>query len=81
MIAEWTEYCALLNAVGGLRIVRNSTDNLRRLIRDEVAIWVSGHSLQKTSAAAFISKQCHYVSAEFCPYDTLATSQNSSVDF
>jgi len=28
-IAEWSEYCALLDAVGGLRVVRNSTDNLR----------------------------------------------------
>jgi len=27
-IAEWSEYCALLDAVGGLRIVRNSTENL-----------------------------------------------------
>ena len=29
MIAERSEYCALLDAVGGLRVVRNSTENLR----------------------------------------------------
>jgi len=30
-IAEWSEYCALLDgdAVGGLRVVTNSTENLR----------------------------------------------------
>jgi len=28
-IAEWSEYCALLNAVGGVRVVRNSTEHLR----------------------------------------------------
>jgi len=28
-IAEWSEYCALLDAVGRLRVVRNSTENLR----------------------------------------------------
>jgi len=26
---EWSEYCALLDAVGGLRVVRKSTENLR----------------------------------------------------
>jgi len=29
VIAEWSEYCALLDAVGGLGVVRNSTENLR----------------------------------------------------
>jgi len=29
MIAEWSEYCALHDAVGRLRVVRNSTENLR----------------------------------------------------
>jgi len=29
-IAEWSEYCALLDAVGRLRIIRNSTDNLHQ---------------------------------------------------
>jgi len=28
IIAEWSKYCALLDAVGELRIVRNSTENL-----------------------------------------------------
>jgi len=28
-IAEWSEYCALLDAVGGLCVIRNSTENLR----------------------------------------------------
>jgi len=28
-IAEWSEYCALLSAVRGLCVVRNSTENLR----------------------------------------------------
>ena len=28
-IAEWSEYCTLLDAVGELCIVRNSTENLR----------------------------------------------------
>jgi len=28
-IVQWYEYCALLNAVGGLRILRKSTENLR----------------------------------------------------
>jgi len=32
---------ALLDAVGGLHILRKSTENLRQLIRDEVATWVS----------------------------------------
>jgi len=27
-IVEWYEYCALLDAVGGLRILRKSTENL-----------------------------------------------------
>jgi len=35
-IAEWSEYCAQLDAVRGLRNVRKSTENLRQLIRDEV---------------------------------------------
>jgi len=29
MIAEGSEYCTLHDAVGGLRVVRNSTENLR----------------------------------------------------
>jgi len=29
MIDEWPEYCALLDAVRGLYIIRNSTENLR----------------------------------------------------
>jgi len=33
-IVEWYEYCALLDAVGGLHILRKSTENLRYLIRD-----------------------------------------------
>jgi len=33
-IVEWYEYCAPLDAVGGLRILRKSTENLRKLIRD-----------------------------------------------
>jgi len=28
MIVEWSEYCTLLDAVGGLPAVRNSTENL-----------------------------------------------------
>jgi len=28
-IAEWSEYCALLDAVGRLCVIRNSTENLR----------------------------------------------------
>jgi len=28
-IVEWYEYCAWLDAVGGLRILRKSTENLR----------------------------------------------------
>ena len=28
-IAEWSEYCALFDAVEGLCVVRNSTENLR----------------------------------------------------
>jgi len=27
-ILEWSEHCILLNAVGGLRVIRNSTENL-----------------------------------------------------
>ena len=27
-IVEWYEYCALLDAVGGLRILRKSTENI-----------------------------------------------------
>ena len=27
-IAEWSEYCTLFDAVGGQRVVRNSTENL-----------------------------------------------------
>jgi len=33
-IVEWYEYCALLDAVGGLRILSKSTENLRYFIRD-----------------------------------------------
>jgi len=29
MTAEWSEYCILLDAVGVLHVVRNSTENLR----------------------------------------------------
>jgi len=28
-IVEWSEYCALLDAVGGLCVIRNSIENLR----------------------------------------------------
>jgi len=28
--AEWSEYCALVDAVAGLRVVRTSTENLRK---------------------------------------------------
>jgi len=28
-IAEWSEYCILLNAVGGQHVIRSSTENLR----------------------------------------------------
>jgi len=28
-IAEWSQYCALLDAVGKLHVIRNSTENLR----------------------------------------------------
>jgi len=28
MIAEWSEYCTLLDTVGGLCVVRKSTENL-----------------------------------------------------
>jgi len=28
MITEWSEYCALLDAVEGLRIIRNSIESL-----------------------------------------------------
>jgi len=41
MIAEWLEYCVLLYAVRRLRLVRNSTENFRQLITDEVATSVS----------------------------------------
>jgi len=41
MIAEWFEYCVLLYAVRRLRLVRNSTENFRQLIIDEVATSVS----------------------------------------
>jgi len=27
-IVEWSKYCALLDAVGRLRVIRNSTENL-----------------------------------------------------
>jgi len=66
MIAEWSECYALLDAVTecyalldvvrGLRVVRNST----ALIRDEVATCVSKHSVQKTSAVAFMGKYSRY---------------------
>jgi len=36
-IAEWSECCALLDAVGGLHVLRNRTENLHQVIRDEVA--------------------------------------------
>jgi len=52
---------------------RNRTEHLFYSIRvrDEVASWVSRHSMQSNT---FMSKYCRYISAEFCRYDTLATS-------
>jgi len=44
MIAKWSEYFALLYAVGGLHVMRHSTENLRYLIIAEVAAWVCEHS-------------------------------------
>jgi len=38
-IAEWSEYY-VLESVGGLYVVRNITENLHKLIIDEVATWV-----------------------------------------
>jgi len=58
MIAEWSKYCALLDAVGGLRVVSNSKENLRQLIINEVTASVSEHSMKKTSVVAFMSKYC-----------------------
>ena len=55
-IAEWSEYCALLDAVKGLHVMKNSTENLHWLIRDKVATWVSEHIMQQTSIAACMSK-------------------------
>ena len=60
MIVEWSEYCALLDTIGGLPAVSNSTENLRQLIIDEVATWVFEHSVQKISVPAFVSKYCRY---------------------
>jgi len=45
-IAEWSEYCAWLEAVEGLHVVGNSTDNLHQLIIDKVATWVSEHCVE-----------------------------------
>ena len=57
MVAKWSENCALLPAVRGLLVTRNSrpTDNLRQLIIHEVAAGVSEHAMKKTSVAAFVS--------------------------
>jgi len=51
-------------------------EQYREFALDEVATWVSKHSVQKTSTAAFEQ----ILLTEFCQYDTLATLQNS-VDF
>jgi len=75
-IVVCSEYCALLDAVRRLRIERNSTENLRWLIRDVVATWVSEHLVQKTSIADFWTNIAYCISTEFCQYDTLAKSQN-----
>ena len=56
MIVE-CEYCALTDAVRGLRVVRNSTENLRQLVTDKAATWVSEHCVQK---AAFMRIYCRY---------------------
>jgi len=70
-IVEWSQYCTLLDAVRRLRVIRNSTENLHWLIRDEVATLVSEHSLQKTSVVAL---------SKYCWYKALSILQNSSVN-
>ena len=60
MVAEWSEYCALFDAVRGPYYIRISAENLHWLIIDEVATWISERSMQKTSVAAFLSKYYQY---------------------
>jgi len=57
---DWSEYCALLDAVKELHVARNSTENLCELTINEAATWFSEHSVQKTSIAAFTRKYCRY---------------------
>jgi len=48
------------DVIKGLHVARNNTENLYKSIRAEVATWVSEHSVQKTSVAAFMGKCCRY---------------------
>jgi len=65
-IVEWSEYwCSWMAA--------HHKEQYREFALDEVATWVSKHSVQKTSTAAFEQ----ILLTEFCQYDTLATLQNS----
>ena len=58
----------------------NNTENLRESIRDGVATWVSEHSVQNNSVAAFISKYRRYMPACRCiGLVVVRTSENTEV--